>query len=69
MKDSFEALRFRMMQDIRNSRGPNECISGGNSGISDGRIGGQWRDVVDVRLPNGMGARFAPDGSFSGFLD
>jgi hypothetical protein len=34
-----------------------------------GRIGGKWQDVVDVRLPNGMGARFAPDGSFSGFLD
>ncbi|MFD4586914.1 polymorphic toxin-type HINT domain-containing protein [Streptomyces sp. NPDC058434] len=34
-----------------------------------GRIGGQWQDVVDIRLPNGLGARFTPGGSFSGFLD
>ncbi|MEU9185129.1 polymorphic toxin-type HINT domain-containing protein [Streptomyces sp. NPDC048484] len=34
-----------------------------------GRIGGQWQDVVDIRLPSGLGARFTPGGSFSGFLD
>ncbi|WP_052852654.1 polymorphic toxin-type HINT domain-containing protein [Streptomyces avicenniae] len=35
-----------------------------------GRIGGQWQDVIDIRLPNGgLGARFTPEGSFSGFLD
>jgi hypothetical protein len=34
-----------------------------------GRIGGQWQDVIDIRLPNGLGARFTPGGSFSGFLD
>ncbi len=34
-----------------------------------GRIGGKWQDVVDIRLPDGRGARFTPGGEFSGFLD
>ncbi|NYI07409.1 RHS repeat-associated protein [Allostreptomyces psammosilenae] len=34
-----------------------------------GRIGGQWQGVIDIRLPNGLGARFGTDGRFSGFLD
>jgi RHS repeat-associated protein len=34
-----------------------------------GRIGGAWQDTLDVRLPNGLGARFDLDGDFSGFLD
>ncbi|WP_412539548.1 ricin-type beta-trefoil lectin domain protein [Longispora sp. K20-0274] len=34
-----------------------------------GRIDGQWADVIDIRLPNGKGARFNSYGVFSGFLD
>ncbi|MEW2300872.1 polymorphic toxin-type HINT domain-containing protein [Streptomyces sp. NPDC006655] len=34
-----------------------------------GRIGGQWQDTVDIRLPSGLGARFSQSGAFSGFLD
>ncbi|MEY9850261.1 hypothetical protein ABH940_007385, partial [Streptacidiphilus sp. BW17] len=34
-----------------------------------GRIGGQWQDTIDVRLPSGLGARFSLTGQFSGFLD
>lgn len=37
-----------------------------------GRIGGQWDDVIDARLPGsfgGFGARFSKSGQFSGFLD
>ncbi|WP_121159797.1 polymorphic toxin-type HINT domain-containing protein [Micromonospora pisi] len=34
-----------------------------------GRVGGQWQDTLDVRLPGGRGARFDLNGNFSGFLD
>lgn len=34
-----------------------------------GRIGGQWSNVWDMRLPNGTGARFDMNGSFETFLD
>ncbi|PZV89404.1 intein C-terminal splicing region/intein N-terminal splicing region [Micromonospora phaseoli] len=34
-----------------------------------GRVGGQWQDALDVRLPGGRGARFDLNGNFSGFLD
>lgn len=34
-----------------------------------GRIGGQWQDTIDMRLPSGLGARFSLTGDFSGFLD
>ena len=34
-----------------------------------GRIGGKWQDTLDVRLPDGRGARFGLDSVFSGFLD
>ncbi|WP_194892617.1 polymorphic toxin-type HINT domain-containing protein [Catenulispora pinisilvae] len=34
-----------------------------------GRVGGTWQDTLDVRLPDGRGARFDFDGDFSGFLD
>jgi RHS repeat-associated protein len=34
-----------------------------------GRIQGTWQDTLDIRLPNGMGARFDLNGNFSGFLD
>ncbi|WP_225642589.1 RHS repeat-associated core domain-containing protein [Streptomyces werraensis] len=42
---------------------------GSTSSPGYGRIGGQWQNTVDIRLPNGMGARFSPSGTFSGFLD
>ncbi|MER7212581.1 polymorphic toxin-type HINT domain-containing protein [Streptosporangium sp. NPDC000239] len=34
-----------------------------------GRVGGQWQDVIDMRLPDGRGARFTLSGSFVTFLD
>ena len=34
-----------------------------------GRVGGTWQDTLDVRLPDGRGARFDLNGNFSGFLD
>ncbi|MFI6513831.1 polymorphic toxin-type HINT domain-containing protein [Streptosporangium sp. NPDC050855] len=34
-----------------------------------GRVGGQWDDVVDMRLPDGRGARFTQAGEFVTFLD
>ncbi|WAP55056.1 polymorphic toxin-type HINT domain-containing protein [Streptomyces sp. S465] len=43
--------------------------SGSVSSPGYGRIGGQWQDTVDIRLPSGLGARFSQSGAFSGFLD
>jgi hypothetical protein len=34
-----------------------------------GRIGGVWQDTLDLRLPDGRGARFDWNGNMSGFLD
>lgn len=34
-----------------------------------GRIAGQYADVWDPRLPNGLGARFDTNGAFETFLD
>ncbi|UED86109.1 DUF6531 domain-containing protein [Streptomyces profundus] len=57
-----------------NSTGQNmldEILTNPNSVTSSGygRIGGQWQDTIDVRLPDGRGARFSTSSVFSGFLD
>ena len=34
-----------------------------------GRINGVFQETIDIRLPDGRGARFSASGEFSGFLD
>lgn len=34
-----------------------------------GRLGGKWQETLDLRHPDGWGARFDWDGNLSGFLD